>query len=91
MSKTKTRRLKEEIAELERQLIAHQAKCKHPERHRIYELRGSSGNYDPSMDDSWTKYKCLLCEKVWHKNYQTNLVGTRVNNPWNKKSEKVDF
>lgn len=75
---TKAERLIEGIRVLSGELRKHQERCKHLERHRFYMLRGSTGNYDPTLNCYWTDYECRLCQKKWRVCDQRNLVGTRI-------------
>lgn len=75
MRQTKAQRLTAEIASLYEQLVAHQDRCKHPDRHLSHVLRGNSG-YDG--DTYWTNFKCSLCKKRWAVDGQDRPRGTRV-------------
>ena len=77
MTASKAERLLKEIDKLKHELRRHQVKCKHPDHHRWYTLRGSSGHYDPQEDSYWTEYFCNLCKHKWVQSNQFNLRGTR--------------
>lgn len=37
--------------------------CEHPDVTKKYE--GSTGNYDPSADSYWIRWRCPDCEHTW--------------------------
>lgn len=78
MRKYRAHLLLKEITALKQALALHQARCKHPERHRTHRFRSHAGNYDPTQDCYWTEYHCELCLKDWTVDSQRNAVGRKV-------------
>lgn len=78
MRQTKTQRLKAEIYALKQELRAHQERCKHPDHHLTYVLKGSWGNYDRTLDHYWAEYVCALCQAEWIQNGRHHHRGTRI-------------
>ena len=79
--KYKAHKITEQIKELKQELGEHQEKCKHPERHRIFEYKSNEGGYDgPAHDRYWTEYTCELCLKWWTVNDQWKVIGRSIHN-----------
>jgi hypothetical protein len=57
--------LKEQMKALEAKIVLIQTECVHPASAVTEKCDGSSGNYDPSADGSWSNFHCRLCDKRW--------------------------
>ena len=56
---------KAKIDKLRKQLEKLEDGCKHPKSRVSSKNKGSSGNWDPSDDKSWTEFTCHVCGHFW--------------------------
>lgn len=60
---------RDRIEELRVELKQLQEDCNHP-KSQITKLNcGSSGNWDPGDNKSWTEFRCLVCGHFWTKDH----------------------
>ena len=61
-----------------------------PHHRLIYSGHGSSGNYNPSLDHYWYKFRCLDCEYRYTTKQEWDILeSTRTKHPFLTKVDDV--